>query len=362
MVLGEGYQQEILSINAKSYFDELTDNDKLKAVLAGSNFLYAGIANKTPFYVHALSVNSYMQSSWRCINGGSQITKQLIKQLRHYGGEIYKHSEVVGFGFEEEKLVSVKTKNGKTYFGDVFISNIEPKTTLKMVGEDRLRKSYYKRIQEIEVLTAPFSIYIVFKPESFKYINHNYYHFKDSNKIWDTANYTEHSWPESYMVSMNVSEENQVWAESMTGITYMRYEEMMQWENTHNTVAEKEERGEEYEKFKAQKTEIFLKEIEKKFPGIRDCIKSIHASTPLSYRDYIGGHHGNLYGYVKDSSNPMKTFISPKTKIENLFLTGQSINMHGVLGVTIGAVVTCSEIVGREYLIQKINQELKDKQ
>ena len=362
MVLGEGYQQEILSINAKSYFDELTKNDKLKAVLAGSNFLYAGIADKTPFYVHALSVNSYMQSSWRCINGGSQITKQLIKQLRNYGGEIYKHSEVVDFGFEEDKLVSVKTKNGKTYFGDIFISNIEPKTTLKMIGENRLRKSYYKRIQDLEVLIAPFSIYIVFKPESFKYINHNYYHFKDSNRIWDAANYTDESWPESYMASMNVSEENQVWAESMTGITYMRYDEMLKWENTHNTVAEKEERGDEYEKFKAEKTEVFLKEIEKKFPGIRDCIKSIHASTPLSYRDYIGGHHGNLYGYVKDSSNPMKTFISPKTKIENLFLTGQSINMHGVLGVTIGAVVTCSEIVGREYLIQKINQELKDKQ
>ena len=128
---GEGYQSEILSINAKEYLDELTDNEKLKAVLAGSNFLYAGIADKTPFYVHALSVNSYIQSSWRCINGGSQITKQLIKELRKYGGEVYKHREVVDFAFENEILTSVKTKNGEEYFGGVFISNIEPKTTLK---------------------------------------------------------------------------------------------------------------------------------------------------------------------------------------------------------------------------------------
>ena len=83
-------------------------------------------------------------------------------------------------------------------------------------------------------------------------------------------------------------------------------------------------------------------------------------STPLSYRDYIGCHNGNLYGYVKDSNNPLRTFISPKTKIKNLFLTGQNINMHGVLGVTIGAVVTCSEILGRNYLIRKINQELAE--
>jgi all-trans-retinol 13,14-reductase len=62
-----------------------------------------------------------------------------------------------------------------------------------------------------------------------------------------------------------------------------------------------------------------------------------------------------MYGYVKDSNNPMKTFIAPKTKMNNLYLTGQSINMHGVLGVTIGAVVTCSEILGKDYLVSKIN-------
>ena len=106
---------------------------------------------------------------------------------------------------------------------------------------------------------------------------------------------------------------------------------------------------------------MFLNELELKFPNIRSCIRSVHASTPLSYRDYIGGQEGNMYGYEKDSDNPMKTFISPKTKIPNLFLTGQSINMHGMLGVTIGGVVTCSEILGKDYLINKINSEVNEK-
>jgi len=355
---GAGYQNELLGINAKEYLDELTTNEKLKAVLAGSNFLYAGIADKSPLFVHALSVNSYIQSSYRCINGGSQITKQLIKQLRKYGGEVYKHKEVVDFGFENEKLVSAKTKDGNEYFADTFISNIEPKTTLKMVGENKFRKSFYSRIQSLEVLPSAFSLYLVFKPESFKYLNHNYYHFNKSNRVWNANEYTDESWPEAYMASMNVSEEEQVWAESLTAITYLRFEEMKEWENTINTVASKEERGKAYEAFKAKKTDAFLNVLEKKFPNIRDCIKSVHSSTPLSYRDYIGGHNGNLYGYIKDSNNPMITFISPKTKLENLLLTGQSINMHGVLGVTIGAVVTCSEILGKDYLINKINTEL----
>lgn len=355
---GGGYNEEILSRNTNEFLNSLTCNEKLKAVLAGSNFLYAGIEDKTPLYVHALSVNSYIQSSWRCINGGSQITKQLIKQLKKHGGEVFKYKEVKGFGFEEGKLVSAKINQDEEVFGKLFISNIEPKTTLKMIGEEKFRKPFYKRVQSLEGVPSAFSIYIVFKPESFKYFNHNYYHFNKSAEVWKANDYSEETWPKAYMVSMNIGKKMEVWAESMTAITYMNFDEVEEWANTKNTTAEEMDRGESYQEFKARKIEKFLKAIENKFPGIRDCIRSVHASTPLSYRDYIGGDRGNLYGYIKDSNNPMKTFITPKTKVENLFLTGQSINMHGVLGVTIGAVVTCSEIVGKEYLINKINAEV----
>ncbi len=353
-----GYESHVLSINAKRHIDELTQNEKLRAVLAGTNFLYAGIEDKSPFYVHALSVNSYIQSSWRCINGGSQITKQLIKQLKKHGGEIYKYKEVNGFGFENDALTSAKIKDGSEVFGDHFISNIELKTTLDLVGADKFRKPFYNRIQSLEDVLSAFSLYIVFKPETFKYINHNFYHYKNSNEVWHAHEYDDTTWPKAYMASMNVSKKSEIWADGMTFITYMKFDEVKEWEDTVNTVVQKNERGESYEQFKERKAEKFLIEIERKFPGISACIRSVHSSTPLSYRDYIGGHNGNMYGYVKDSNNPMKTFISPKTKLKNLFFTGQSINMHGVLGVTIGAVTTCSEILGKEYLLNKINTEL----
>ena len=350
------YDSEQLSINAKEYIDELTPNVKLRAVLAGSNFLYAGIPEKSPFYVHALSVNSYIQSAWRCINGGSQITKQLIKQLKKYGGEIYKYKEVVQFDVEDNTVSRVKMKDGTEVSASIFISNVDPKATLKMAGIDKFRKSFYNRIESLEGVISAFSLYLVFKPETFKYLNHNYYHFKNSDEVWAAHEYSVESWPRAFMASMNASKKATVWAEGMTFITYMKYEDLKTWEQTFNTTAEESDRGESYKAFKDQKTEKFLQEIELKFPGIRDCIQSVHSSTPLSYRDYIGGYNGNMYGYVKDSNNPMKTFIASKTKLNNLYLTGQSINMHGVLGVTIGAVVTCSEIIGKEYLVNKINQ------
>ena len=358
---GKPYYEDtsVFQVSARVQINSFTSNKKLQAVLAGSNFLYAGEADKTPFYVHALAVNSYIESSYRCINGGSQITKTLIRRLKELGGETYNHHEVVNFNTQNGLISSVDTNNGKTISGNLFISNIEPKVTLDLIGKEHFRKSYFNRIKSIESIIACFSLYIVLKPNTFKYQNKNFYHFKDPNKVWDAHNYTQESWPEGYMMSMGIKKNADEYGDNITVMTYMHYDELKPWEETFNTVAHKNERGKTYEEFKKEKEEIIITELEKKFPNIRDCIQEVYSSTPLSYRDYIGCNEGAMYGYVKDVNYPLKSYVSARTKIKNLFFTGQSLSMHGILGVTIGAVVTCSEIIGRTYLLNKILEENK---
>lgn len=349
------YDTDILAVNTREYLDSLTGNEKLKAVLAGSSYLYAGIAEKTPFYVHALSVNSYIESAWRVVKGGSQITRQMVKELKKYDVTLLKHREVTEFIFREGEMTGVKTRSGEEFTGKQFISNVDLKATLALAG--RFRKSFTNRIGLLEPGVAAFSLHLVFRPGCFKYENRNFYHLRDEASVWSAQFYTDATWPQSYMASMGLKNPGDEYAESMSFMTYMRFDDVKQWEDTVNTVADKADRGPGYEAFKQERAERFLKEIEKKFPGIRDCIEAVYTSTPLSYRDYIGGEKGNMYGYVKDSNRPMLTFISPKSQIKNLYFTGQTVNMHGILGVTIGAVATCSEILGKKYLLDKINRE-----
>ncbi len=356
--LGKPYYDdtEVFELFAKEYIDSITTNKKLRAVLGGSNLLYAGEADRTPFYVHALSVNSYIESSYRCVNGGSQITKALLKRLREAGGEAYKRQEIVDFEVVDGLVSSVMTDKGNRVKGDLFISNIEPKRTVEMVGESNFRKSYVSRIQSIESTIAAFTLYLVLKPGTFKYLNRNYYHYKRPEEIWDAHNYSEDNWPKAYMVSMGVKKNGNEYGDNLAAMTYMKFDEMEPWIGTFNTAANQNERGQSYEEFKREKEELFIVELEKKFPNIRDCIEAVYSSTPLSYRDYIGCNRGSMYGYVKDANNSLKSFVSARTKIKNLFFTGQSLNMHGILGVTISGVVTCSTILGGEYLVNKIQE------
>ncbi|MDH6251324.1 all-trans-retinol 13,14-reductase [Chryseobacterium sp. H1D6B] len=359
LIRKEKYNDEILYTNAKEFIESITPNKRLQAVLSGSNFLYAGVADKTPLYVHALTVNSYIQSSYKCVNGGSQISKLLIKKLRDHGAEVYKHSQVTEMIFDEDNtLISVKTKQGREFHADQFISNIEIRTTLDLIGHQRLKKSFINRVYDLEPVTSCFSIYLTLKPNTFKYFNHNFYHYTSEDVVWEVSNPSRELWPEWYMFSSTASKHHPEFAESLTAISYMSYDEVKEWENTFNTIAENHERGNNYENFKQEKAEKLISKIEEKFPELRNAIKEIYTSTPLSYRDYIGGYKGNMYGYVKDCKNPLKTIISSKTKISNLFLTGQSINMHGILGVTIGAFVTCSEILGKDVIDQRLSKVL----
>ena len=168
--------------------------------------------------------------------------------------------------------------------------------------------------------------------------------------------YKPEDFPVMYAMFEEVPEHQNKFTEAMTVMTYMRFDEVEKWKDTFHTTVEENNRNEEYQEFKTQKAEAVLDAMEVKFPNIRSCIQSYYTSSPLSYRDYMGTDDGNMYGIVNDFNDPMKTMISAKTKVPNLLLTGQNLNLHGVLGVTESALVTCSVVLGMEYLLNKISE------
>ncbi len=355
---GDSYHsdKELMQTNAKEFIASLTRNEKLRNVLAGTNLLYAGTGEKTPFYIHALVVNSYILSAWRLIDGGSQIAKLLAKNIRKAGGEILKRSEVKQLFFEGDEIRFAELKNGKKIKGKTFISNAHPLTTLNLLERGKVRKSYYTRFKSLENSVSAFSLYLIFKKNKVRYVKHNNYHFK-TNDVWKPVDYKENEWPLSYGAFMVSTSKTKEFAEGMAVLTYMKYDEVKQWENSTNTAAYPHKRPESYEEFKRRKSEMLIDELEKKFPDIRENTKAYYSSTPLSYRDYIATPDGSMYGIVKDCFDPVKTMVPARTKVKNLFFTGQNLHFHGVLGVTVSAFVTCSEIVGLDYLLEKINMK-----
>ena len=129
----------------------------------------------------------------------------------------------------------------------------------------------------------------------------------------------------------------------------MGFDEVKRWEHTMTG-----RRGPDYIAFRNERAEKLLQMVERKFPGIRSSTDTMEISTPLTWRDFTGTPAGSMYGIRKESGNYLRTMLLPHTKIPGFYFTGQNLNMHGAPGVTIGAIMTCSEILGLDYLFNKI--------
>lgn len=352
------FAKDYLTIDTCRYIENLTENKRLRNVLAGTKMLYAGIKDETPLYVHALVINSYIESAYRVVDGGSRIAIQLAKSIKKMGGEIHNNAKVVSSTFEGEekksKMCSVILEDGREFKAKNFISNIAPAPTIDIVGEKRFNRAYVNRIKKIKTTISSFTLHLSLKKDKVKYLNHNLYYISDEN-VWDSIDYKEADWPTSLLVSMPYSKKTNEYTDVVSFVTYMNFSEVEQWKDSYSIDSKKKDRGEAYHQWKEQKEQRFLNVIEKEvFPGIREHIINIESSTPLTYRDYIGNTDGALYGSSKDYKSPMKTFVNTRTKIPNLLLTGQFLNLHGVLGVTVSSFITCFEFIDREYLVNKI--------
>ena len=114
-------------------------------------------------------------------------------------------------------------------------------------------------------------------------------------------------------------------------------------------------RGQEYEAWKKDCAEKLLDKMEEMYPNFRDCIEAMNTASPLTIRDYYGVKEGAMCGYLKDCNNMTLSRVPVVTKAKNLFLTGQNCGGHGFCGVPLTAISTCEAILGRNYILNKIN-------
>lgn len=334
--------------SAYEYLQKLTKNEELRAVLACNNGLYVGNSKKTPFYLLANINNFYIKSAWRLSEGGSQLASLLKENIENLGGKVLIKKEVTGFNFDQTNIKSVIVNQGKEeYFAKQFISNTHPNLTIDLIPNGYFRKAFVSRIKNLKNTIGAFSLFIILKKETFKHINHNVYYVKDNN-VWDINNNPLHEWTHGYILYTHPDKQG-IYAKSITLIAMMQFEEVKEWENTKI-----EKRGEAYKKFKKEKAEKLLDLVEKRYPKIRKKIASYYTATPLTYRDYTGTYKGSMYGIEKDYSHPLKTFLPVKNKIPNLYFTGQNINIHGMLGVAMGTLITCAYFTDLKKLIEKI--------
>ena len=327
--------------SAYQYLTETFHDPLLINVLCGTSLKMELRKESLPLFTFAHGNGSFIESSWRLKGDGSLIINSLADGIRMHGGEIICNAEVRELVEKDGKLVHAVCSNGEIYEGTIFISNIHPAVTCNLVKQSsRMKKVYRSRITHLENTFGMFTVSLRIKPQTLRYFNWNQYIYKEPD-VW--AFHLKNNPVSGVLVNCRIPEDGSKYVQQVDLLTPMNWSECEQWSHT-----EVGRRGEDYKAMKKRVADECITLAERFIPGLRDRITGCYTSTPLTYRNYTLTPEGSAYGLRKDFRNPMITLLSPRTPIPNLLLTGQNLMLHGLHGVTITALFTCAEVLGKE--------------
>ena len=334
---------DLYTRSLNNVIDETIEDPLLRQVLVGDMPLYAAERDTTSFAAHAYIADFYNQSAYRVVGGSDSIAKAFADIIIQQGGDILTNRRITKANCVDGRVVSIHDAEGREYRADIFIFDIHPSQLLTIFPPSDLRRQYRERIMTQRDTTSAFSLYLRFKDGTMPYMNSNFFGYRASP--WDLDNYNDDNWPRGYLYMHHCHEEHPQYAQSGVVMAYMSADELKEW--TKTGVGH---RGSDYETYKKRKAEQLLDAVAEDFPDIRQAIESYYTSTPLTYRDYTMTPGGTMYGIIKDINLGILGRITYRTKIPNLYLVGQNINAHGILGVLIGSVNVCRHILGAETI------------
>lgn len=344
---GEFYSSSLFAKSAWNYLKDTITDPLLRKVLSGTSLKMELRAETLPLYIFAQINNSFIESAWRIHGGGQQIADALRRSIEAMGGVVRTSSTVTHLYEKEGHITQVEINGTERIEADWVISNAHPAATLNLIDDcPAIRKVYRRRIGSMQNTFGMFTSNIRLHPNTITYQNKNLFvHLVDAD-LWHPCN----GRTESVLVNYYLPEDSSVYSPCIDLLTPMSWNQVAQWADKPRG-----HRGEDYVAFKENKTEECLQLIEPVIPDIRQAIDHIYTSTPLSYSGYTLTYEGSAYGVRKDYNNTLTTILTPRTPLKNLYLTGQNLNLHGVLGVSMTSVFTCAELLGMQTLVEDMD-------
>ncbi len=324
-------------VNAWQWLHETFSDELLINVLSGTSLKMELHKETLPLFTFAHINSGFIESSWRLQGSGNRLVARLTDEIRACGGDIVCGAEVTELVERDGRIVEAVCRNGERYEGRTFISDIHPATTSELVKESKVMKGVYRRrLGMLENTCGMFTCSLRLKDGALPYFNHNKYIYSNPD-VWTLPERGDCS---GVLVSARLPENGGSYVRQIDLLTPMLWKDCEPWQET--TVGR---RGEDYKATKRRMAEQCIRLAETQLPGLSDVIEEMYCSTPLTYRDYNHAPQGTAYGVRKDCNMPIMTVLTPRTPISNLLLTGQSLMVHGLQGVTMTAKMTVEQAV-----------------
>lgn len=331
---------------------ELTDNEKLIAVLTGQ-WGDNGMTPKTSsFIIHALIAKHYLYGGYYPVGGASKMAETIIPQIQAGGGEVFTYAKVETILLDGNRVRGVRMADGTEIEAPLVISNAGVFNTFERLlpRSASERAGYVADLGKVRRSMAHVCLYIGLRQtaEELGLPKTNYWLYPSADYDGEVQKFLDDPAEEIPLVYISFpSAKDPSFTQRYPGratieiVAPGKYEWFARW---HDKPWGK--RGEEYEALKEAFSQRLLEHLYKHFPQLRGRIDYCELSTPLSTDYFCFYSRGEIYGLDHDPNRFHQKWLRPETRIRGLYLTGQDVMSCGVAGAMMGGVVAAQSILG----------------
>jgi all-trans-retinol 13,14-reductase len=331
---------------------ELTGNEDLIAVICGQWGDMGVPPKRSAFMVHAMIARHYLYGGFYPVGGSWQIADNIIPKIQAAGGEVFTYAAVDEILVEDDRVTGVRMADGHVIECDVVISSAGADNTFNRLLPDDVasRHGYQRAMQNVQPSVGHLCLYIGLRDtaENLGLPKTNFWiypHNDFDRALDDFAASPDAPFPVVYVSFPSAKDPDYLNRHPGTAtieiVAPAPYGQFEKWQGT--TWGK---RGEDYEAFKAELSERLLGHLYDKLPALEGKIDYHELSTPLSTEWFSAYRHGELYGLDHTPERLKQDWLTPKTKIEGLWLTGQDILTCGVTGAMMAGMLTVTAMLG----------------
>lgn len=330
---------------------EITDNKRLRAVLAGQYGDYGLSPKEGSFFIHCMVVNHYFEGGAYPIGGSARIAETILPVIERAGGKVLTNAPVDEVIVKKGRAVGVRLEDGKELFAPVIISNAGVVNTINRLLPAEVAKKYGfdQCVKSVEPSVAHMSLYIGCKKTAselnLEKRNQWVYPGEDhdasiENFLTDPDN---NPLPVAYLSFPSAKdpsfEERYPGKATVEVVSLAPFEWFKKWEDT-----KWKKRGDDYDALKEKYTQRMLEALYKQCPQLEGNIDYMELSTPLSTKTFASFASGEIYGLAHTPARFKELWLRPRTPIKGFYLTGVDICSCGVAGGLFGGVLTSSAV------------------
>jgi all-trans-retinol 13,14-reductase len=331
---------------------ELTQNEELIAVICGQWGDMGVPPKRSAFMVHAMIARHYLYGGFYPVGGSWRIADYIIPKIKAAGGEVFTYADVSEILVKGDRVTGVRMADGHVIRCPVVVSSAGADNTFNRLlpEEVALRHGYDRAMEAVRPSVGHLCLYIGLQDTAenlglpktnFWIYPHNDY----DRALDDFVSSPDAPFPVVYVSFPSAKDPDYLNRHPGTStieiVAPAPYGLFEQWKGT--TWGK---RGSDYEALKSRLSERLLRHLYDKLPALEGKIDYHELSTPLSTEWFSAYRHGELYGLDHTPERLQQDWLTPKTKVDGLWLTGQDILTCGVTGAMMAGMLTVTALVG----------------